>query len=137
MGPSVQPLHRSTLETPRTDPPPPPHARAAAAARGPGRSGPVSLVKEPTLTDHRRAPQNLRHRWTTDALHFGALVAADLVALAVVMALYLGFRDRLWLGSAVSDIARALVPTGYLRGGEYVSALLLGLLITGNYSYGD
>ena len=101
-------------------------------------SGGQSGAREPaTLTHHRRAPQNLRHRVTTATLHLGALVAADLVALGLVIGLYLGLRDGLWLGTGVSDLVRLLVPTGYVRLGEYAAALLIGLLVSGNYNYGD
>lgn len=70
-------------------------------------------------------------------MHFGALVAADVLALAAVIGLYLGVRDGQWLGTGASELVRVLVPTGYIRPGEYAAALLIGLLATGNYSYGD
>jgi lipopolysaccharide/colanic/teichoic acid biosynthesis glycosyltransferase len=89
------------------------------------------------LTHHRRAPQNLRHRLTNAAVHLGALVAADLIAFTLVIVTYSALQDRALLGTGVADLISRLVPTGYIRASEYASALLIGLLVTGNYSYGD
>ncbi len=101
----------------------------------------LAAAREPRtsaeLTLHRRAPKNLRHRLTTGAVHFTALVVADLAAFAVVIAVYVGLRDHSILGSGISDLVRKVVPTGFIRTGEYAAALLIGLLVTGNYSYGD
>ncbi|MBI4502350.1 MAG: sugar transferase [Gemmatimonadetes bacterium] len=99
---------------------------------------PEGFAKEPAkLIYHRRAPQNLRHRLTTASIHLVGLVAADILALALAAAVYIGLRDYALLGAEVADFVRKLIPTGYMRVGEYGTALLIGLFVTGNYSYGD
>lgn len=140
----MQPLHRSILETAPTDSAGTPLDKPQRVPPGLERhfgaraNGTPSAGREPaTLTHHRRAPQNLRHRVTTGVMHFGALVAADLVALGLVLGLYLGLRDGEWLGTRVSDVVRLLVPAGYIRLEEYAVAFLIGLLLAGNYHYGD
>jgi lipopolysaccharide/colanic/teichoic acid biosynthesis glycosyltransferase len=129
MGPSLQPIPDNL------DPGIP--ARVVTLPGVAHRAANASAKHVATLTLHRRAPQNLRHRTLTALVHFVALVAADMLALAVVIAVYLGLRDQSWLGTGVGEFVRKLVPTGSITGGEYSAALLIGLLVTGNYSYGD
>lgn len=88
------------------------------------------------LTLHRLAPQNARHRWTRVIMHHGALVVADLMALGAVVALYVGMRSG-FIGSTLAEFALAVVPAGGVRLGEFTAALLLALVVTGNYGYGD
>src|SRR5262245_11193713 len=113
MGPSVQPLHRAMLGAAPTETREPSLGPTVRALPGVESAGPriSGATQAATLTHHRRAPQNLRHRVTTAVLHFGALVAADLVAFAVVIAVFLGLRDQLWLGAQLSEAVRALVPS--------------------------
>ena len=99
--------------------------------------GPIRGARQTArLTLHRLAPQNARHGWTRAIVHHGALVVADLLALGAVVALYLGVRGGV-IGTPLAEFARAIVPAGYVRLGEFTAALLLALLITGNYGYGD
>ena len=88
------------------------------------------------LTLHRLAPQNARHSWTRAIVHHWALVAADLVALGAVVALYVTVRTGV-VGNRLADLVSAVVPDGYVPLGEFTAALLLALFVTGNYGYGD
>ena len=138
----MQPLgHRKFENTPLADPLANRDTRVSGAVPIPatgGLEGRPSAFRAPAaLTYHRRAPQNLRHRLTIAVIHLVALVAADMVALAAVAALYVGFGDYAVLGAGVAGAVRNLVPAGYIQLGEYATALLIGLLVTGNYSYGD
>ena len=85
----------------------------------------------------RRAPENLRRHLARAAGRFVALVVADLATFAVLRELY-----RLVLGGTIAPdplarVTNELLPAGYLEGWQYAAALLVGLLVTGNYGPGD
>lgn len=123
-----------TEPAPNVHPTPP--ERSAEAPR-PRLSGAAPSDNGRGLTLRRRAPQNVRERVTRTVVHVIGLVAADVLALGAVVALYLAVRDHLLLGAGLAQFARDLVPTGAIRLGEFTIALVVGLAVTGNYSWGD
>jgi len=85
----------------------------------------------------RRAPANLRrHAWRA-AIRFVGLVVADLVAFGLMRELIRAVRDGALLGDWFSHEVRAVLPSGYLNGWQFASALFMGLLVLGTYGPGD
>src|SRR5437879_969631 len=85
----------------------------------------------------RRAPANLRHHLRRAVVRFLVLVVADLASFGVMRAVVRAVRDYSVVGQALAQRVEAIVPTGILNGWQYAAALLMGLLVTGNYGRGD
>jgi exopolysaccharide biosynthesis polyprenyl glycosylphosphotransferase len=85
----------------------------------------------------RRASGNLRRHVTRAALRFCALLASDLAAFALMRETIRGLREGRWVDGWVAQEMQALLPAGYLSGWQLATALLLGLLLFGNYGPGD
>lgn len=85
----------------------------------------------------QRAPANLRQHLRRIVLRLGVLLSADLLAFALVRAFVRSLRDHMILGVGVAEWVAWLVPPGSMGGLQYASALVLGLLVTGNYGAGD
>jgi exopolysaccharide production protein ExoY len=85
----------------------------------------------------RRAPQNLRYHVRRGALRLVVLIAADMLAFGVMREVMRAVRDDQVLGSAAAQRIQAAFPGGFLNGWQFVIALFLGLLVTGNYGPGD
>src|SRR3989441_4254549 len=60
-----------------------------------------------------------------------------MVAFGAMRALLRAVRDDELLGSAVAARLHAALPAGMLNGWQYAAALLLGLVVLGNYGPGD
>ncbi len=105
-------------------------AREASSLR---RENPVEV----RLRLQRRAAANLRHHARRAATRFAVLVAADLVTFGFVRAAFRLLKDGALPGQPFSDAIRSALPGGYLNGWEYAVALLVGLVVTGNYGTGD
>ncbi len=85
----------------------------------------------------RRASHNLRRHVTRAAIRFAALVVADLAAFGLMRALIRAVRDGGALGGWLSGEVQLALPTGYMNGWQFASALFVGLLMLGNYGPGD
>jgi len=85
----------------------------------------------------RRAPSTLRRHLTHAVGRFAALLTTDLAAFAILRELYRSVGERALLGSWISHTVQQFLPAGYLDGWQYALALVLGLIVTGNYGAGD
>ena len=114
----------------RTFPPPRP--------RVPRESGGRPLDDETTvrLGLQRSAPGTRRRHLFRVVRRFAVLVVSDLAAYGVMRALLRSVRDYTVAGTVAADSVRALAPRGMLNGTQYAFALVLSLLVTGNYGRG-
>ncbi len=85
----------------------------------------------------RRSQVNrLRHLQHTTARWF-VLLTADLAMFAAMRGLLRAVRDRAVLGPGIADLFSTVLPPGYLSGWQFAAALVIALLVTGNYGPGD
>ena len=84
----------------------------------------------------RRAPGNRRRHVVRAVRRFVVLVVADLTAYWVMRALLRAVRDYSAAGAAAAQTIREAAPRGMLNGSQYAFALVLSLLLTGNYGRG-
>src|SRR3989442_203035 len=84
-----------------------------------------------------RAAANLRHHLRRAVVRLVVLVVAGLASFGVMRAVVRAVRDYSVVGQALAKGVEAIVPTGILNGWQYGAALLMGLLVTGNYGRGD
>jgi exopolysaccharide biosynthesis polyprenyl glycosylphosphotransferase len=68
---------------------------------------------------------------------FAVLLTADLAAFAILRELYRSVGEEALLGAWIANTVQQLLPAGYLDGWQYALALVLGLIVTGNYGAGD
>ena len=94
-------------------------------------------VPHPRLSLQRRAPSTLRRHLARAVGRFAVLLIADLAAFAVLRELYRSVGEGELLGAWVGTTVQQLLPEGYLEGWQYALALVLGLIVTGNYGAGD
>jgi exopolysaccharide biosynthesis polyprenyl glycosylphosphotransferase len=94
-------------------------------------------VQHPRLSLQRRAPSTLRRHLARAVGRFAVLLTADLAAFAIVRELYRSVGEGALLGSWIGNTVQQLLPAGYLDGWQYALALVLGLIVTGNYGAGD
>ena len=85
----------------------------------------------------QRASTNLRNHLVRTARRFTILVVADLAAFGGMREVLRAVREGGALGDWVASQVGAVVPPGTLNGWQYASALLVALLVTGNYGRGD
>lgn len=85
----------------------------------------------------QRAPHNFRRHVLRGARRVTVLLLADLTAFWVMRALMRAVRDYDALGATVAGWTNALAPRGILNGWQYAAALLVGLVVLGNYGQGD
>jgi len=97
----------------------------------------LDKAAEVRLHLQRSAPANLRHHLRRAAIRLGVLITGDMVAFGAMRALLRAVRDDELLGSAVAARLHAALPAGMLNGWQYAAALLLGLVVLGNYGPGD
>jgi len=120
---------------------------AAPSSPIPARHAPPRVVEAPryiprpaphaTLGLQRRAPSTLRRHLARAAGRFAVLLTADLAAFAILRELYRSVGEGALLGQWVGTTVQQLLPEGYLEGWQYALALVLGLIVTGNYGAGD
>ncbi len=84
-----------------------------------------------------RAQINLRRHLTRAIQRFTVLLVADLASFYVMRALLRAVRDDAVLGDWLSGQVAAVLPQGILNGWQFAVALVVGLLVTGNYGPGD
>ena len=94
-------------------------------------------VQHDRLSLQRRAPSTLRRHLARAVGRFAVLLTADLTAFAILRELYRSVGEGALLGDWVSNTVHRLLPAGYLDGWQYALALVLGLIVTGNYGAGD
>src|SRR6058998_1990231 len=94
-------------------------------------------VQHPRLSLQRRAPSTLRRHLARAVGRFVVLLTADLAAFAILRELYRSVGEGALLGAWISNTVQQLLPAGYLDGWQYALALVLGLIVTGNYGAGD
>jgi exopolysaccharide biosynthesis polyprenyl glycosylphosphotransferase len=94
-------------------------------------------VQHDRLSLQRRAPSTLRRHLARAVGRFAVLLTADLTAFAVLRELYRSVGEGALLGDWVANTVHRLLPAGYLDGWQYALALVLGLIVTGNYGAGD
>src|SRR5213594_3666901 len=85
----------------------------------------------------RRAQGNLRRHFLRAVRRFVVLVVADLASFWVMRELVRAVRDHGVLGDWIAGPLSRVMPPGILNGWQYAAALLVGLLILGNYGQGD
>jgi exopolysaccharide biosynthesis polyprenyl glycosylphosphotransferase len=122
-----------TDSPPRTEPHRPPAAPAGAPPSDRRRSSPVRL----RMGLQRRARTNLRRHLTRAIRRFAVLLIADLASFYVMRALLRAVRDEAVLGDWLGGQLTTALPKGILNGWQFAAALLVGLLVTGNYGPGD
>jgi len=84
----------------------------------------------------QRAADNLRRHVVRGVRRLLVLIGGDLAAFLAVQRVLYALRDRARLGTAAASVSAVLVPPGTFYGWQFASALLLGLLATGNYGQG-
>ena len=94
-------------------------------------------VQHPRLSLQRRAPSTLRRHLARATGRFAVLLIADLAAFAILRELYRSVGEGELLGAWIGTMVEQLLPAGYLDGWQYALALVLGLIVTGNYGAGD
>ena len=94
-------------------------------------------IQHPRLSLQRRAPSTLRRHLARAVGRFAVLLTADLAAFAILRELYRSVGEGALLGDWISNTVQQLLPAGYLDGWQYALALILGLIVTGNYGAGD
>jgi len=131
--------------------PPPVHAPApeevAAGGRWRRRSRPSgeAAVAHPGLDEaaklrlglQRRAHINLRRHIRRDLVRVSVLVGADLAVFVAMRGIVRAIRDHGILGEVSASWMSEVLPRGILSGAQFGLALLVGLLVTGNYGEGD
>jgi exopolysaccharide biosynthesis polyprenyl glycosylphosphotransferase len=65
------------------------------------------------------------------------LVVADLAAFGLMRELIRAVRDGAVLGGWLAGKVQLVLPTGYMNGWQFASAVFVGLLVLGNYGPGD
>ncbi len=89
------------------------------------------------LVLQRRAPRNLNRHLIRNVGRLVMLLVADLASFYLMRALLRAFRDHAVLGDRVASLFVDTLPKGILNGWQYAAALILGLIVTGNYGPGD
>jgi len=85
----------------------------------------------------RRSRDNVRRQLARAAFRVTVLVLVDVAAFAAMRGMLRAVRDYAVLGPSVAHAVRTLVPRGALSGWQFAVALLVGLVVTGNYGQGD
>src|SRR5437773_9353957 len=97
----------------------------------------VEKPSEVRLRLQRRAPANLRHHFRRALVRFTVLLVADLASFGLMRELVRAVRNYALVGDALASRVESMVPPGILNGWQYAAALVMGLLVTGNYGRGD
>ncbi|HXQ28647.1 MAG TPA: sugar transferase [Gemmatimonadales bacterium] len=84
----------------------------------------------------QRGPDNLRRRVARAIRRFAVLLGGDALAYVVVRQCVRAVSEGAVLGAPIGNVVARLVPRGKLGGFEVLAALVLGLLVTGNYGQG-
>jgi exopolysaccharide production protein ExoY len=85
----------------------------------------------------RRAQVTLQRHLLRGIRRFAVLLVADLGSFYVMRALLRAVRDSAVLGDGLAHVLSSASPRGLLNGWQFAAALVIGLLVTGNYGPGD
>ena len=85
----------------------------------------------------RRAQGNLRRHLARHLIRTAVLLITDLASFALLRALYRFVSQPDVLRRPLATVVSTLLPAGRLEGWEYAIALILGLVVAGNYGSGD
>lgn len=85
----------------------------------------------------QRAGRNFRRHLLRGVRRVGVLVLADLTAFELMRTVFRAIRNEAVIGSSIAEALQSRMPSGYLGGWQFASALVLGLYVTGNYDTGD
>ena len=85
----------------------------------------------------RGAPRILRRHLVRALVRGVVLACVDLAALWVVRAVFRLLGERAALGPMLSGPVRSLYPAAAFEGWQFAAALLIALVVTGNYGSGD
>jgi exopolysaccharide production protein ExoY len=91
----------------------------------------------PSAMLHQRARANLRRHVIRSFFRVVGLLAVDLSTYMVVRRAMHSLRSADWFGSSFQAAFNHVFIEGYLGGLEYACALVVGLLVTGCYGWGD
>ena len=97
----------------------------------PARPVPFPLVLQ------RRAGRMLRQHLLRGIIRGAILILADMAALSGLQLLKLAIRDQQIFGSAVAELTLKLVPLGSYPAPRLMTAMILSLIVLGNYGQGD
>ncbi len=89
------------------------------------------------MSSRVRLSETLRRHVGRVARRFVALGVADLATFWLLREAYRLIINNAVLGTAVARVVRDILPSGYLNGWQFAAALLIGLVVTGNYGPGD
>ncbi|MEO8294534.1 MAG: sugar transferase [Gemmatimonadota bacterium] len=114
----------------------------ARGSRSTPRSTPAPESRSDTPLDVRlalqqRAAKNFRRHVVRAFRRVGVLVLADLVAFESMRTLFRALRDHAAGGDRLAAVLQSRLPSGYLGGWQFATALVMGLYVTGNYGPGD
>lgn len=84
-----------------------------------------------------RARSNLRRHFLREARRVAVLMASDVLTFWGVRTILRAVRDHAMLGESFASVVRGMAPAGPFSGWQFSVALLLGLVVTGNYGAGD
>ncbi len=110
-------------------------ADPVASRSGRRSSGPDELA-DTRLSLQQRGPDNLRRRVLRAVRRILVLLAGDVAAYIAVRQGAQGLREGAALGTGMARVVTVLMPPGELSGWQVLGALLVGLLVTGNYGQG-
>jgi exopolysaccharide biosynthesis polyprenyl glycosylphosphotransferase len=85
----------------------------------------------------RRGQVNFRRHVLRDIRRFSVLLVGDLTSFYVMRALLRAIRDGAALGGLLSNQITSILPKGILNGWQFAAALVLGMVVMGNYGQGD
>ena len=90
-----------------------------------------------TMGLQRGAPRILRRHLVRAAVRMVVLATADLAAFWVVRAVFRLLGERAALGPTLSGSVRSLYSAAAFEGWQFAAALVIALVVTGNYGAGD
>ncbi|MEO8201911.1 MAG: sugar transferase [Gemmatimonadota bacterium] len=103
----------------------------------PSRGSRLDTPLDVRLALQERAAKNFRRHVVRGFRRVGVLVLADLVAFEIMRIVFRGVRNHAVIGDRLANILQDRLPSGYLGGWQFATALVIGLYVTGNYSPGD
>ena len=86
---------------------------------------------------HRRAVTNLRRHLIRSVIRVAALLSVDLMAFLLLRVVLRSARETAIWGAPLHSVVNRFFGEGYLGGGQFACALIVGLLVMGCYGAGD
>ena len=93
----------------------------------------------PTVSQpFRSLARNILLHWSRGAFRVAALLAVDITAFVLLRSAVRALRSGAMSGLGVSSsLVNVVFPRGFLRVGEFIIALIIGLILSGSYGHGD